>query len=451
MPHLSHDLQEPNRRPGLRWLAPLFLLLTGASACGPREAAPPTTPPARQATPVEGAVSGRRAPTAVEAGVVRRLAEQTARARDLEFRESVHVDIETADRIAASLLDQITEEDVAKARDVYGALGMLPPDVDVRALLEGVLGEQVVGYYDTDSERLVVREDVMTLLVRHVGGDNQDSMMARLTIAHELVHALQDQHLGLDQLDEADLDSDAESAFRAVVEGDATFAMMVQAGVQNGASPADAGQILATAAAAQPVNLNALTGTEPNNASLRDAPAILRVTLVAPYMLGLRVAALSYQQGGWSAVNALFETPPSTTEQLLHPEKMHMEASELVSLPEFAHLNEAGFELVDEDTLGELELSVYLASNQPQDVNAEAAAGWAGDRLRVYRRSGDLAVVWWLLFDTPEDATEATAAAADLGGNVSANGRAAQFVRGLTALEQQAVNEAFQAFAATHQ
>ncbi len=75
--------------------------------------------------------------------------------------------------------------------------------------------------------------------------------------------------------------------------------------------------------------------------------------------------------------------------------------------------------MVDEDTLGELELAVYLGQGRTSGVHAEAAAGWAGDRIRVYR-GGPLgtAVVWLTLWDDEEEALEAEAAARRVGNGV---------------------------------
>ena len=82
-------------------------------------------------------------------------------------------------------------------------------------------------------------------------------------------------------------------------------------------------------------------------------------------------------------------------------------------LPPFPELEAAGLAVHDEDTLGELELGVYLAQGTPRDREEAAAAGWGGDRLRVYTRPGttETAAVWWLSWDDPREAMEAEAAA----------------------------------------
>ena len=156
------------------------------------------------------------------------------------------------------------------------------------------------------------------------------------------------------------------------------------------------------------VDLNALVRGE----KLDDAPAILRVTLVAPYLRGLQFVAAAQGRGGWPAVNNAHRRPPATSEQVLHPEKFFArERGEAIEIPDNEEVLAAGFTRIEEDTLGELELSVYLGQGQPSGTDDEAAAGWAGDRLAVYVRGDQAAVVWWTTWDTDADAHEAFAAA----------------------------------------
>jgi hypothetical protein len=207
----------------------------------------------------------------------------------------------------------------------------------------------------------------------------EQTQEARLVLVHELVHALQDQRLGLGESYEKERTADGDNAFRAIVEGDATLAMLAHALRQQGI-PLSA----ATAGIQQMgdyLDLNALVRGE----KLDDAPAILRVTLVAPYLRGLQFVAAVQGRGGWPAVNNAHRRAPTTTEQVLHPEKY------------FAR--------------EQLELSVYLGQRQPSGTDDEAAAGWAGDLLVVYARGEEAAVIWWTTWDTDADAEEAFRAA----------------------------------------
>ncbi len=75
----------------------------------------------------------------------------------------------------------------------------------------------------------------------------------------------------------------------------------------------------------------------------------------------------------------------------------------------------AGWELVDEDIMGEFYLRQYLAQQLPASAVGRAATGWGGDRYAVYHNAaaGGLVMALRLVWDTPADALEFAAAYAD--------------------------------------
>lgn len=350
------------------------------------------------ATPSEG-----RRPTPTERAAIDRLTRSVSEARGLRLDHPVLVEVHNAESIGRKLSAQLEEEDLDDAQLAYGALGLLAPDVDLRALLNEVLTEQVVGYYDPKAGRLVVRDDIMRTLHR-VGGAVDEG---RIVLAHELVHALQDQALDLGERYELDRDSDADNAFRAVVEGDATLAMLGYAIEYQGGRLDNVTR--------QPELLRQLisgAGSLPGDA-LAAAPAILRVTLVSPYLDGTILAAEAHRQAGWAGVDGLHHRPPVSTEQVLHLDKLQSrEMPVAIEIPELPGLTAAGLVPLDDDTLGELEMSVYFGQLDPSGVDGAAAAGWGGDRIRIYRdTSGRGVVVWFTVWDSLRDASEAEAAA----------------------------------------
>jgi hypothetical protein len=186
---------------------------------------------------------------------------------------------------------------------------------------------------------------------------------------------------------------------------------------------------------------------------LDEAPAILRVTLVAPYVRGLQFVAAVQGRGGWPAVNNVHRRPPSTTEQILHPEKfVAREPAEEVEVVDSPEVLAAGFKPAEKDTLGELELGVYLGQGRPSGTDEQSAAGWAGDQLVVYERGHEVAVVWWTTWDTDSDAEEAYRAARAVSpkestARVERKSRSVLIVRGLPAKLHRAVRGDFNAFA----
>lgn len=405
-----------------------------ASSSAPQSpsAKPPASGTARSATPRER--------EAVDALI--RAAETV---RQLRLRRRVTIEIEDGDAIANSLHSQIEEAELERARLLYGALGLLDTKADLRSLFADVLGEQVIGYYDPETERLVIRDDVMAGLIGAFGPEQTQE--ARLVLVHEIVHALQDQRLGLGESYKKQRTADADNAFRSIVEGDATLAMLAHALRQQGIPLSAAttgiqqmGELL---------DLNALVRGE----KLDDAPAILRVTLVAPYLRGLQFAAAVQGRGGWAAVNNAHRRPPSSSEQVLHPEKYFArEPGEPIELVENEALLAAGFRRIEEDTLGELELSVFLGQTRPSGTDERAAAGWAGDRLAIYTRGTEAAVIWWTTWDTEADAEEAFEAAREVSAGdptarVERKDRSVLIVKGLPSKLHRAARSDFISFA----
>jgi hypothetical protein len=398
--------------------------------------------PERATQPGDGVA--RRA-TAKERSAIDDLVRAAESVRQLRLRRPVPIEIEDGDAIASSLRSQIEESEIERARLVYGALGLLDADADLQSMFAGVLGEQVIGYYDPDTARLVIREDVMAGLAGAFGPEQTQE--ARLVLVHELVHALQDQRLGLGASYEKERTADADNAFRAIVEGDATLAMLAHALRQQGIPLSAATEGIQQMG--DYLDLNALVRGE----KLDDAPAILRVTLVAPYLRGLQFVAAVQGRGGWPAVNNAHRRPPTTSEQVLHPEKYFArEPGEEIEIPDNPALLAAGFERIEEDTLGELELSVYLGQTRPSATDDEAAAGWAGDLLVVYGRGDEAAVIWWTTWDTDADAEEAFRAARLVSpgrstARVERKGRSVLIVRGLPPKLHRAVRGDFTSFA----
>jgi hypothetical protein len=322
----------------------------------------------------------------------------------------VPVRVQDAEAIMAYVDSQIDDEELAQAQIVYAALGLLPPKIDVRSLLLRLMGEQVVGYYDVDIHQLVIRDDVMRAFggAQAVSGVNVDE--ARVVLVHELVHALQDQHLSLSVTMNSKRDTDAENAFRALVEGDATLAMFAFA---YGRDAASLSQITSDPAAVR--TLSALVKSSPLAGSeLESAPEIMRAPLLSAYVDGLGFAAHLHGAGGFARIDRAHVDPPASTEQVLHPERFATRDQPIVvRVKSAATLLGDGHELFYEDTLGELELSVYLGQAGKPEAAARAAQGWGGDRLYAYRdRDGQTAIVWLTAWDDAAEASEAEKSAA---------------------------------------
>lgn len=431
------------------WLA--FVSLGMAVGCGGTSASEhPTTlaePPDSQAAAL--APDDGRVLTAAERARVDVLVRSAERIRGLAFRTPVEMRVQTAQQVRVHLAEELDENDLVESAQVYEAIGLLPAGTNIREIFLDVIEEQVVGYYDSKKRKLVLREDVFD---RSQSRRDESFGESSMVILHELVHALQDQHFGgLDAAFEARERSDEENAYHAVVEGDATLAMLGEIASRSGA-PFRA--IAARLSQMNPQDGALLASTSPGDERLRSVPAIMRVCLAAAYIDGAIFASKRLLRGGWPAVDAAHTTPPSTTEQILHEEKYErQEQPDSIAIPSFSTPGLRDTERLADDTLGELEMSVYFARGTGNDRDRAAAEGWSGDRLRVFRANGGTpSAVWFSAWDTERDATEAEETAKRIGPDVFVTriGRAVLFVHNSpspSALDE--VRIAFESFAAS--
>ncbi len=383
---------------------------------------------------------------------IAKLVRATERVRQLKFRHPVAVEVHSGTQISKHLASQIEPDELQEAQLLYSALGLIDADLDLQALVQSVLREEVVGYYDPKTKKLVVRDDVML----PVGTtQTQFSQEAAVVLVHELVHALQDQQLGLGDAYEATRDTDAEHAFRSVVEGDATLAMIAFLVDRVGGSLGAMTQLDAALHGLLERGSDLGGGLAGSNGALARAPKILQVALVAPYLNGAKMCATLYRSGGWAAIDAAHEARlPRSTEQVLHAEKYRRNERPLeIDLNRWLSWRPPNMTHVDDDTLGELEMSVYFGRATNTRIDRKSATGWNGDRVRLYRDGRDQgAVIWFSAWDSVSDAEEAYAAALRADPAPGANkrvrrvGRALLITRGLTPPTPH-IDKGFEAFA----
>ena len=135
-----------------------------------------------------------------------------------------------------------------------------------------------------------------------------------------------------------------------------------------------------------------------------------------PYSLGLRFLLQQYRKGGWQAVENLFRRLPSSTEQLIHPQKYRKDEPTSVRIPEWTD-KKLGVSLVEKSTLGEAYLLQKLLSlSLAPDVAVKVASGWDGDMAHQYRAAnGHEILLWRIIFDRTLDAQQMEKALVALG------------------------------------
>ena len=368
-----------------------------AAACG--DAAPSASPSAAPSlTPTPG-VPETAAPSASAGSSDIDAIYDAIEAEVVALRELEPVDVqrETIDELAlgektTADFDKDNPPEYIEANErLYKALGLFDEDQSLRELFLKLLESQVAGFYRPEEKTLYVVSRSGTVN----GAD-------KVTFAHEYDHALQDTNFQVfDDFESLRDQSDEALARAAIYEGDATLLMSLW--MLGNLTPDEIQEVLAA-------------GNDPEAAAiLAETPAILSQSLLFPYQAGLTFLQPKQLGGGWDAVNDVFERLPTSTEQVLHPEKYEAnEAPVAVTLPtDLAGGMGDGWSVALEDTWGEFQTGVWLGeSGVEAAAAADAAAGWGGDRLALLKGPDDRwALAMQFAWDSGADADAFEAAA----------------------------------------
>jgi len=385
--------------------AALLLLLTPALA-GQEASPPPAPPPALPALPagiepVSGELGDR----------VHGLLEKAETLRGLKALRPISAGTVDEAGLRAQMASSLRRQtDPARVRALelgLKAFGLIPESMSLARFLVELMTEEVAGYYDTDGKFLV--------LVRRppAAAAKDEKSEEEMVLVHELVHALQDQHFDLHRFETVDPASDESTALEALVEGDATAAMLQgEMEIDPAFLP---GIAVKLGKMMEDPSLSRKMGELPGGKVLDAAPAFLRESLLFSYLQGFLFVFAARNAGGQVLLDHAFATdPPRSTEQILHPEKWHGDRDDPVEirLPDLAAevpglaAWAAGAERA-EGEMGELGVRLLLRERLGDRERADrAAAGWSGDRYLVLAQGGDRRLVWLLDWDTEGDAAE---------------------------------------------
>jgi hypothetical protein len=257
--------------------------------------------------------------------------------------------------------------------DLEGAtlarLGLIPDTLDYERTMFDLLEEQVLGFYDPDEHKLYIADWV-------------PEEMQTSTMAHEVTHALQDQHFDIGRFTRHVRGrGDAQTAAMAVVEGDATAAMFDFVLAPSGRTVLDLPDV------ARSVAGQMSGGDQPR---LAAAPRALRETLLFPYVTGFRLCVERRRAGGHPAVDALLREPPASTEQVLHADKLAAREAPIAVAPVVPPPLADTFELAYHDTLGEFGTRLAVVEAVGESRAEAAARGWGGDTAMLLLPRGSL-------------------------------------------------------------
>ena len=266
-----------------------------------------------------------------------------------------------AGRVGASVAKDYPQAQAdAEGRGLI-AIGALPAGSDLKALQTKALSGSVAGFYDPDTGELVV------------GSGGKLGPTERVALSHELEHALADQNLHLPAAAEHPRPGQADANLGALglVEGDATLTMqqysLAKLGLQD--------------------QLSMLSEALPAQGKLDRLPAYLGQRLTFPYLQGMSFVCKLYASGGWKSVDRAYARPPTTSAQVLFPDRY--EANEQAVDPRDAPAPAAPWRLVGRDTFGAADLLWQFQApgghkDRALDRPLDRVAAWAGGELATY-------------------------------------------------------------------
>lgn len=391
-------------------MAPVVASAQEPDERGPTDIVSPKPKTPAKAAPPAGTPEGPVAPATISRQEAAALAVQIAplveEIRGAKFKHAVPVEVVDdagARRHFQGRMERYWPAAQMHAEEiVYAQLGLLPPKSDLAGEVYDVLEEQASGFYDPERDTFFVLGDM-------------PRSIAPIITAHELTHALDDQHFGIDALlAKTGDDSDRAGALDAVVEGSGTAVMSVFIVRQIQAGKLD------------PHALVEFQHTEAGQAvRLKATPLFVQRSLLAPYILGmaflLRGEMVRMKTGGINPadIDHAFSDPPQSTEQILHPEKYwdpaRRDLPRRVAFPDLSGTLGPGWRRAEKGDLGELTLALVTGLDPGDPTSTDhplerwtndAASGWGGDLWHLYRNGERAVTVLATVWDSDKDARE---------------------------------------------
>jgi hypothetical protein len=248
-----------------------------------------------------------------------------------------------------------------RVRTGFGRLAGILPDQAASDVTARGPSEQIGAAYDYRGKRIIL-----------VQGATQTRRELQLVLAHELTHALEDQHFAL-HLPASVGPTQSAQARRALIEGTATFVAARYARLYLSDHV--------------PVEQR-LAGQRSLYGAGGSTPYAAKAVTIFDYVDGaLFVRGLHLH--GWRPVNRALRRPPTRTEQILHPRGWRRDSAPRPVRFALNPLLGGDWRLVGGGPAGEQDALAVLGKGAPDSEAKPGAAGWAGGRLQLWRARGE--------------------------------------------------------------
>ncbi len=276
----------------------------------------------------------------------------------LPIKEPLKKTVRSREEIRQYLIRQMREDkdDTKRYADqkALEAMGLIPKGYPLDQKLLVLLTEQIAGLYDPKEREFFI-------------ADWTEPAEQRMIMAHELTHALQDQYFHVQKWeDEVKSNDDAQLARESVLEGSATVAMIDYLLRSTGKSSRDIGDF----------DPSLLLGDMNDSPELADAPLIIQDEITFPYIPGASFVQRALKSwSGWPDMHRLFDNPPASTQQILHPDLYFRGVMPTqVDLMPVTKVVPRAWKKLDENVLGEFGVNELLKQFLGKDRADEAGA-----------------------------------------------------------------------------
>jgi hypothetical protein len=365
-------------------LAAAFCLV--ATIAPQAQLAPPQVTPPQSAPPQ---VTGKITPDQAQQlfSLVDELIKFSSDETGLPIKSTVKRQITSRAAVESYLKEKFEEDESAKrlqrSEIVLKKFGLLDRDFALKPFLLALLKEQIEAYYDSKTKTVYMLDWV-------------DVEEQKPVLAHELTHALQDQHsdlekwnnqtpedVSLNSSDDTDhlAKDEMDTAREAVAEGQATAVMMDYMLKPLGKSLVKDPEVMEF--------VRQHIASSADSPVLSRAPLLLSESMLFPYREGL-----SFEQDVWmdqgqaAAFAGTMDRPPTSSWEIINPreyEKRHVPAVPL--LPNIHPLVDKLCKPYDIGQVGELDVRIlselFGGEQEARDLTPAWDGGlyWAGQRL----------------------------------------------------------------------
>jgi hypothetical protein len=270
------------------------------------------------------------------------------------------------------LMEQFTPEELEARGRMLATLGLLPTGEDFAQMLRDVLVSSVPAFYAADTEEIVVKRQPLTADLRQA-------------LVHELTHALDDQYFTLDRAEYEHRKDEIALGLRALAEGSARRIERRWHDLFNTGAPFGV----------RSTPLDQQTDPDGN-------PAIIAGQMAEISVLGEALVDDIVSRSGLNGLDGAFGVPPTTSEQVMHPDKFAAREPRIeVDPPPYEGRK------ISDGVFGELLTRQLLESRIGRERAEVAATGWGGDWYVEYTDDAGqscLRVDWQM--DSPDDLDE---------------------------------------------